>query len=276
MSSFAPPHTPDRQQQSLVFSDSPPLNGATNPSPQQNQFHQHPQHPQHGAIQLIIGPMFAGKSSELLRRIRRYEIAKKACLLIKHKIDERYNNKEFITTHDSQNQYALPLEKLRDATNIMENYDCIGIDEGQFFPDLLEFCEYAANQGKIVIVAALDGTYERKAFSQVVNLIPRAETVRKLKAVCAICLENASFTRRITNDRKTCLVGSTETYQAVCRHCYMNEKNPCKRSRDLSNGSLDDQILDSPTRSLQRLRFTDKEDAKMTVHRSQLGSAQQQ
>lgn len=79
----------------------------------------------------------------------------------------------------------------------LEDYDVVGVDEGQFFEDIVEFCEAAANMGKMVVVAALDGTFERKAFGNIIKLIPLAEKVTKLCAVCVYCTEEAAFTRRI-------------------------------------------------------------------------------
>eukprot|EP01121_Diplochlamys_sp_Union-15-3_P020076 TRINITY_DN7713_c0_g1_i1.p1 TRINITY_DN7713_c0_g1~~TRINITY_DN7713_c0_g1_i1.p1 ORF type:complete len:198 (-),score=21.36 TRINITY_DN7713_c0_g1_i1:6-599(-) len=174
-----------------------------------------------GEIQLILGPMFSGKSTELLRRIRRFTIAKRKCLVLKHNKDIRYTA-EALSTHDRQEFVAVPCDKLLPLVDnkITDEYSVIGIDEGQFFSDIVQFCEQMANEGKTVIVAALDGTFERKPFGQVLQLIPLAESVVKLNAVCMICLATASFSLRLTRDKEVVQIGGTESYIAVCRKCY--------------------------------------------------------
>ena len=91
---------------------------------------------------------------------------------------------------------------LAELGNDWRDYDVIGIDEGQFFPDIIEFAESMANNGKTVIVAALDGTYQRKGFANILELVPLAEHVIKLTAVCMICFEDGSYTKRITEDKE--------------------------------------------------------------------------
>ena len=96
----------------------------------------------------------------------------------------------------------------------------IGIDEGQFFPDLVEFTEKVANLGKIVIVAALDATFQRKVFGPVLDLIPLAESVVKLTSVCMLCHQSASFTRRLGSEQQVELIGGADKYLSVCRKCF--------------------------------------------------------
>tara|TARA_B100000530_G_scaffold329766_1_gene272199 strand:- start:640 stop:1440 length:801 start_codon:yes stop_codon:yes gene_type:complete len=113
--------------------------------------------------------------------------------------------------------------------NIAHNYDVIGIDEGQFFGDVVEFCDRWANKGKVVICAALDGTYERKMFNDILKLVPIAESVDKLTSVCAMCSKDASFTLRCFNNSTNSeegeeepveLIGGADMYKAACRKCY--------------------------------------------------------
>jgi len=92
----------------------------------------------------------------------------------------------------------------------------IGIDEGQFFDDIVEFAEKMANSGKIIVIAALDGTFERKRFGRVIDLIPMAERVEKLDAVCMDCKEAAAFTKRLTTSKETEVIGGSETYKPLC------------------------------------------------------------
>ena len=91
--------------------------------------------PQKGSIELVLGPMFSGKSTELLRRIRRYRFAKKNCVVVKYKFDTRYS-KEEVSTHDKQLMPAIPATTLEEIYPALQKYDVIGIDEGQFFPDV--------------------------------------------------------------------------------------------------------------------------------------------
>lgn len=171
-----------------------------------------------GQIQVIFGPMFSGKSTELMRRIRRYQIANRECLVIKYAKDFRYSE-EGMATHDKHVLPAVKATQLKTLKNV-HNFSVIGIDEGQFFSDIVEFCEEMANEGKTVIVAALDGTFERKAFGSVLELVPIAESVVKLNAVCTSCYREAAFTKRLGNEKEIEIIGGTDKYIATCRQCF--------------------------------------------------------
>ena len=173
-----------------------------------------------GSITLILGPMFSGKSTELMRRVRRFTFARKRCLVCKYKQDQRYAGEDTLATHDRQTMVARPCEKLEDIESLYRGFDVIGIDEGQFFPDLNEFCERAANEGKVVIVAALDGTFERKPFGTVCELVPLAERVEKLTAVCRVTGADAAFSRRLGSATEVELIGGAEMYMPVSRSGY--------------------------------------------------------
>ncbi|KAH7816148.1 Thymidine kinase [Monocercomonoides exilis] len=172
-----------------------------------------------GSIELIIGPMFSGKTTELIRRIRRHSLAKRNCIVIKYSKDRRYSEDK-LCTHDHFTYEAISCIKLKDIEDLVKDAEIIGIDEGQFYPDLVEFCEMQANSGKIVIVAALDGTFQRKRFNDVVDLIPLCESVEKLNAVCTVCGRAAAFTKRLVDDDSIELVGGAEVYTALCRKCF--------------------------------------------------------
>lgn len=168
--------------------------------------------------------MFSGKTDELFRRIRRYRIAKKECLVIKYEADTRYDGTH-ASTHDLVKLEALSCLKLADIDpNLLFQTQVLGIDEGQFYPDIVEFCEKWANLGKTVIVSALDGTYDRRPFGMIANLIPLSESVVKLKAVCQKCFHEASFTKRLGQDKAIELIGGSEMYTARCRKCYHIEE----------------------------------------------------
>ncbi|XP_002127533.2 thymidine kinase, cytosolic-like [Ciona intestinalis] len=171
-----------------------------------------------GQIQVILGPMFSGKSTELLRRIRRYQITQRNCLVIKYAHDNRYSD-DSMATHDKQVTKAVKATRLLALKNL-DSYSVIGVDEGQFFPDIVQFCDSMSSSGKTVIVAALDGTFERKPFGAVLELIPIAETVVKLSAVCNSCHREAAFTKRLGFETAVEVIGGTDKYMAACRSCF--------------------------------------------------------
>ena len=129
---------------------------------------------------------------------------------------------------------ALKVNVIKEAVPYYKDYDVIAIDEGQFFSDVkhfnstfvlkfiqvVEFAEYFANNGKIVIVAALDATFQRKPF-EVINLLPLAEKITKLTAVCVVCSADAPFTQRLGGGSQVELIGGTELYRPVCRKCFL-------------------------------------------------------
>ncbi|XP_026885292.2 LOW QUALITY PROTEIN: thymidine kinase, cytosolic [Electrophorus electricus] len=172
-----------------------------------------------GQIQVIFGPMFSGKSTELMRRVRRFQIAQYCCLVIKYAKDTRYSDKG-MSTHDRNTMDAVPATCLRDVRPVALEACVIGIDEGQFFPDIVEFSEEMANLGKTVIVAALDGTFQRKPFGSILNLVPLAESVVKLNAVCMQCFKEAAYTKRLGTEKEVEVIGGADKYHAVCRACY--------------------------------------------------------
>ncbi|KAK3271882.1 hypothetical protein CYMTET_19795 [Cymbomonas tetramitiformis] len=175
-----------------------------------------------GSIQVIFGPMFSGKTTEMTRIIKRFRLAGKECLVIKYAGDTRYDDvaKQCVVTHDNQSLAACPARMLADLNEEAQQYDVIGVDEGQFFPDVVEFAERWANNGKIVVIAALDGTFQRKAFNNILELVPLAEKVTKLTAVCNICSQDAPFSKRLGGELEVELIGGADKYVAVCRDCY--------------------------------------------------------
>ncbi|TNV76723.1 hypothetical protein FGO68_gene13107 [Halteria grandinella] len=182
-----------------------------------------------GHIELIIGPMFAGKSTELLRRMKRHEVAGNRCLRIKFAADNRYSV-DSIATHDKQTMHAIGATKMSDIGNLYQDFDVIAVDEGQFFPDIVEWTDRAANDGKLVIISALDGTFLRTGFDTILQLIPKAEKVKKLQAICRNCNQNASFTFRTDSSQALQVIGGEDMYKPLCRECF-NEENISKELR---------------------------------------------
>jgi thymidine kinase len=186
-----------------------------------------------GQIELIIGPMFGGKTSELVSRIRRAVYANQDALLIKYRDDTRYSDGDVVTTHAETQQPTSDRSDKKASIRVVNALTLsevevvepiIGIDEGQFYPDLVEVCERWALEGRRVIIAALDGDFARRPFGQVCELIPRCESVEKRRAVCMQCRQHdAAFTKRIGGGKAIIEIGACESYRAVCRHCYFTD-----------------------------------------------------
>lgn len=174
-----------------------------------------------GKLSLIIGPMFSGKSTILLTRYRRYQIAGKKCLLIKYAKDTRYNNsEEMLVTHDLISYKATSCHKLEEVEQLIQEYDVICIDEIQFYSDASHYCDLWANQGKIIEVCGLSGDYQRKPFQQISLLIPLCDDISFVTAVCKDTGNDACFTMRLSDEKEQEVIGSTDKYQAVSRERY--------------------------------------------------------
>ena len=174
-----------------------------------------------GYIETIFGPMFSGKSTELQKKIRRFRIANKRCLVINFSQDNRYSSEDVAVTHDFNKIDAKKLNSLGQLTDLdINSHDVIGVDEGQFFPDLVDYADKWANQGKIVVISALDSTFERKPFGRICELVAISEYIHKLSAVCINCGEHAMNTKRMIDSTDLVLVGGAEIYKPVCRKCF--------------------------------------------------------
>ena len=172
-----------------------------------------------GWIEAICGPMFSGKSEELIRRIRRAEIARQRGQIFKHTLDARYDAENIV----SHSQQTLPSVCVRTADEIMDQVDdrteVVAVDEGQFFDsDVVEVCSVLANRGKRVIVAGLDLDYRGEPFGPMPLILCHAEYVTKQLAICMVCGDPAGFTQRLTGGRDQIQVGAQGMYEARCRH----------------------------------------------------------
>jgi len=181
--------------------------------------------PQSGRIELIIGCMYSGKTSEIIRRIQMYQTLNIPISIYTHLSDTRYAESGNICTHNRNTIQAIPVSKLQNIRNL-EDYKkskIVFIEEAQFFADLYEtVLECANSDNKIVIICGLDGDFQMKPFEQIVRLIPCAESVVKLNALCKKCGDGtaASFSKRIVSSQERELVGSDGIYEAVCRRHY--------------------------------------------------------
>lgn len=173
-----------------------------------------------GNITLIIGPMFSGKSTYLLNHVRKLSYSGAKTVFVNHSFDKRYTNDGAICTHEHQSVSAISCGTLSEKLEELEKFDIIGIDEGQFFEDLVTVAEKLCLEGKTVAVAALSGDFRMKPFPNIAELLSKANKIKLMKAFCFDCHKEASFTLRTIKSDKTILVGSTESYKPVCRGCY--------------------------------------------------------
>ena len=180
-----------------------------------------------GWLEVITGPMYCGKSEELIRRLRRVKIAKQKIKVFKPVLDNRYSKKD-VVSHSGDSIEAVPVDHPEEILErIDDTVDVVGIDEAQFFhEDLVEICEELANQGIRVIMAGLDRDFRNQPFGPMPELMARAEYVDKLHAICIQCGEPASRTQRLIDgepaavDDPVILVGASEVYEARCRSCH--------------------------------------------------------
>ena len=184
-----------------------------------------------GYLKIILGSMFAGKTTELIKEYRRHESCGFECLFINHKIDNRYDDEENKTsTHD-----RIFINSINVGDNLLDffkkesylsRYDVILINEGQFFKDLYKFVDYIVNKlNKKVYVCGLDGDFQRKKIGSILDIIPLCDDVIKIKAICSNCkINEGMFTYRLSDEKEQVVVGSSN-YSAVCRKCYNSFNN---------------------------------------------------
>ncbi|KAF8370980.1 thk-1, partial [Pristionchus pacificus] len=214
-----------------------------------------------GHVSVILGPMFSGKTTELLRLHERHVRAQKKCLLVKYAGDTRYD-KDCVATHDRKfgTGATLKAERLAEVTDKLfdKEIEVVSIDEGQFFDDLEATVAKLALAGKIVYVAALNGDFSKKPFPQIAILMPHADEVTLLKAVCE-CGCDANFTFRVTTDKKVVVIGGEDSYKAVCRDCY--EKSLIERDAFDENVARPSTV-ESEKRKAKAAPFEENESAK--------------
>ena len=177
--------------------------------------------PEHGWIEVITGSMFSGKSEELIRRIRRAQIARQQVQVFKPVIDDRYSH-DHIVSHSEMRIASTNVKSSDDIVRMVEDdTEVVGIDEGQFFDcELPMVCDTLADQGRRVIVAGLDQDYLGKPFEPMPQLLAIAEYITKTHAVCVVCGEPANHTQRLVQSRERVLVGAQNAYEARCRACF--------------------------------------------------------
>jgi thymidine kinase len=177
-------------------------------------------------LDIIIGPMFAGKSCELIKRIRILKVLKKNYLVVKPIIDNRYDD-NMVVSHNFDKENCISVRNLNDIiTHIDNNIDTIFIDEGQFFEDLKAVVLILVEHYHInVVVTGLDGDSNRNKFGQILDLIPYSTNCIKINACCIMCMDGtpAPFTFRKDNNIDQVLIGGNESYMSLCRKHYLEQ-----------------------------------------------------
>ena len=186
-----------------------------------------------GKIELILGPMFSGKSTRLIEQMRKYVYKAKKTIMVKYYADQRYSEKSEVVTHDLIKYDSINCKLLGNSFDTLKHYDVIGIDEGQFFADLVEVCEELALMGKIILIAALNGDFRMEPFPVIQRIISKSDKIKLLKAYCFNCHKDAKFSLRIVQSNETVLIGAGEAYKPACRECHVFF------SKQRENGNLD-------------------------------------
>ncbi|HEV1284402.1 MAG TPA: thymidine kinase [Bryobacteraceae bacterium] len=174
-----------------------------------------------GWIEIVCGPMFSGKSEELIRRLRRARIARKRVQVFKPALDDRYSIDEIVSHGDQR----MKSEAVNGAQEILQKLDwrtqVVGVDESNFFgPDLVDIAGQLADSGKQVLIAGLDTDYLGRPFSPMPELLCLAESITKTLAICMRCGNPAKHTQRLVESDDLIVVGATGMYEARCRRCF--------------------------------------------------------
>jgi len=184
---------------------------------------QNTQNDEIGTLQLIIGPMYAGKTSKLIETYSNAIKNNHNVIVLTHSSEIRYSIDK-LSTHDQKQISCFKYDKIntfiQDKSDDIANSHVILIDEAQFFEDLLKIKKLVDVCHKNVYVFGLDGDFKRNKFGQILELVPHCDSIEKLTAQCTLCSKNAIFSCRIINSDEQVLIGSNESYEPLCRKCY--------------------------------------------------------
>jgi thymidine kinase len=173
-----------------------------------------------GWIEVIVGCMFSGKTEELIRRLRRAEIARQRVAIFKPRIDTRFSADHLVSHSDARFRATV----VTHSSEVLEQAgeaQVVAVDEGQFFDSgIVDVAEELAARGKRVIVAGLDQDFRGKPFDPMPQLLAVAEYITKTLAICVVCGNPADRTQRTISDSERVLVGASEAYEARCRRCF--------------------------------------------------------
>ena len=173
-----------------------------------------------GWIEVICGSMFSGKTEELMRRLRRAQLAGQGVEIFKPAVDTRYSHDD-VVSHNANSMCCTPVDSPQQILLLAGGVQVVGIDEAQFLDaELPAVCEALAKQGARVIVAGLDMDFQGKGFGPMPALLATAEHITKLHAICMVCGDPALFSYRTSGGAATILLGETDKYEARCRECF--------------------------------------------------------
>lgn len=173
-----------------------------------------------GWIEVICGPMFSGKTEELIRRLIRAQIAKQVVTIFKPSLDDRYSE-DYIVSHNKRKIKSIVVKDVQDIYNHSKSSNVVGIDEAQFFNhQIIEVCKSLAGEGKRVVVAGLEKDYKAIPFGPMPELLVDAEYVTKVNAICMQCGDPANFSQRISKEKNQVVIGEIDKYEARCRKCF--------------------------------------------------------
>jgi thymidine kinase len=196
-----------------------------------------------GWIEVVCGSMFSGKSEELMRRLRRAQIARQKVAVFKPLLDNRYHATD-VVSHDGTRIAARPVDTSAEILRMVGDAEVVGIDEAQFFDaQIVDVALRLADQGKRVVVATLDKDFKNEPFGPVPNLLAVSEFVDKLQAICQVCAGPATRTQRLIGgrpaspDEPVIRVGAQESYEPRCRECH--ELPLARPTLDLAESAID-------------------------------------
>lgn len=177
-----------------------------------------------GWIEVICGSMFSGKTEELIRRLKRAQIARQRVQIFKPKLDDRYELEQ-IVSHSSQKLECVPVDRAEHIfARLRADTEVVGVDEAQFFgKELVEVVQALANRGLRVVVAGLDQDYRGEPFEPMPHLLAIAEYITKELAICVVCGNPANRSQRIVSRSDRVVVGAAGAYEARCRKCHVPE-----------------------------------------------------
>lgn len=178
-----------------------------------------------GHLSLIMGPMFAGKTSKLAAIYQQYKVAGIPVVFVNHSLDTRYGESAKVSTHSGESFQGIAVGKLWELDMAeLGNPRVILVNEAQFFQDVESWTtRMVEDYNKVVVLGGLDGDFRRECFGTWLNLIPIADCVEKLHALCVLCkARTASFSLRLHDGDDVCAVGGANQYAAACRTCYLN------------------------------------------------------
>ena len=173
-----------------------------------------------GYLKVILGPMFAGKTTCIINEFNKYSCMGYNCIAINHSIDDRYGE-DVVSSHNHIQIPSINSKTLYSIKNKIADHKVLFINEGQFFDDLYNFVKEILENDKIIFVCGLDGDYQRKKFGSILDIIPLADEVKKVNGICHNCKKRKSlFTHRIVKEGGQIVVGNQNMYMALCRLCY--------------------------------------------------------